>query len=208
MDRCSFDIQDWCAITNDQVLKNGHSVVSRENGGTPWLSQIYRAIGMNYPKFFKMDNLCKAGTLAAEILLDEDVESLSDVRPDWAIVLMNSASSLDDDRHYQTTIQDADNYYPSPSVFVYTLANIVTGEIAIRHRIGGESSFYVQPRFDVERWLEIAEQTFRANPELKRMITGWVNYDEDVCNVLVFNLIRLNDAKNIQSILKKIPNIG
>lgn len=208
MDKCSFDIRDWCAVTNDQVLKNGHLVVSRENGEQPWLSQIYRAIGMNYPKFFKMDNLCKVGTLAVELLLDEDVEGLSEMRPDWAIVLMNSASSLDDDRHYQTTIQDGENYYPSPSVFVYTLANIVTGEIAIRHKIGGESSFFVQPRFEVERWLEIAEQTFQANPEVQHIVSGWVDYDEDGCNVLVFNLIRSENGEWVQPVLKKIPNIG
>lgn len=208
MDRCSFDIQDWCVITNDQVLKNDNVIVTREKEDVPWLSQIYHAIEMNYPKFFKMDNLCKVGTLAAEILLDEDVENLSDVRADWGVVLMNSASSLDDDRHYQTTIRDADNYFPSPSVFVYTLANIVTGEIAIRHKIGGESSFYVQPEFEVERWLEIVEQTFNANPELKHVVSGWVNYDADDCNVLVFNLIRTEDDVPIPTILKIIPNIG
>ena len=96
---------------------------------------------------------------------------------------MNSASSLDDDRHYQTIIQDAGNYYPSPAVFVYTLANIVTGEIAIRHKIGGESSFYVLPAFSPELMQTIVEQCFAANPELTHIICGWTDYDNGRCEV-------------------------
>ena len=130
-----------------------------------------------------MDNLCKAGTLAAEILLRDVDFDRETVKPDWAVVLMNSASSLDDDRHYQTTIQDAENYYPSPAVFVYTLANIVTGEIAIRHKIGGESSFYVFPSFSEESEQRIIRQTFEANPELTHIICGWVDYDAGNCEV-------------------------
>ena len=94
------------------------------------LAQLYRNIGMSYPKFFKMDRLCKAGILGAEMLLKDYDFDHENVKADWGIVLMNSASSLDNDRRYQETIA-TDNYYPSPAVFVYTLANIVTGEIAI-----------------------------------------------------------------------------
>ena len=130
-----------------------------------------------------MDNLCKAGTLAAELLLRDLDFDRETVKPDWAVVLMNSASSLDDDRHYQTTIQDADNYYPSPAVFVYTLANIVTGEIAIRHKIGGESSFYVVPSFSTELMEKTVTQCFAANPELTHIICGWTDYDDGKCDV-------------------------
>ena len=172
-----------CDITDDSVVLNGQTIVTRTGKTDTWLADIYRHIGMAYPKFFKMDNLCKAGTLAAELLLrnlDFDRES---VKPDWAVVLMNSASSLDDDRHYQTTIQDADSYYPSPAVFVYTLANIITGEIAIRHKIGGESSFYVLPTFSPEQMEKMVSQCFAANPELTHIICGWADYDEGKCDV-------------------------
>ena len=172
-----------CHITNDNVVANGETLVTRGTQCENWLADIYRAIGMQYPKFFKMDNLCKAGTLAAEILLRDVDFDRETVKPDWAVVLMNSASSLDDDRHYQTTIQDAENYYPSPAVFVYTLANIVTGEIAIRHKIGGESSFYVFPSFSEESEQRIIRQTFEANPELTHIICGWVDYDAGNCEV-------------------------
>lgn len=172
-----------CQITNDNVVTNGKTLVTRTAQHDTWLADIYHAIGMQYPKFFKMDNLCKTGTLAAEILLHDVDFDREAVKPDWAVVLMNSASSIDDDRHYQTTIQDADNYYPSPAVFVYTLANIVTGEIAIRHKIGGESSFYVFPTFSMETARQIVCQTFEANPELTHIICGWVDYDAGKCTV-------------------------
>ena len=172
-----------CEITDDKVVLNGKTIVTRAGQADSWLADIYRAIGMQYPKFFKMDNLCKAGTLAAELLLQDLELDRENVKSDWAVVLMNSASSLDDDRHYQTTIQDAGNYYHSPAVFVYTLANIVTGEIAIRHKIGGESSFYVLPAFSPELMQTIVEQCFAANPELTHIICGWADYDNGRCEV-------------------------
>lgn len=167
-----------CHITNDQVLVNDRIILERTAGDDNWLASIYRNIGMQYPKFFKMDRLCKIGTLAAELLLKDIDFDREEVKADWAIVLMNSASSLDDDRQYQTTIADADNYYPSPAVFVYTLANIVTGEIAIRHKIGGESSFYVFQSYNEEQLDDLIGQTFQANPELTHIVCGWVDYDQ------------------------------
>ena len=146
------------------------------------LSQLYRNIGMSYPKFFKMDRLCKAGILGAEMLLKDYDFDHENVKADWGIILMNSASSLDNDRRYQETIAE-DNYYPSPAVFVYTLANIVTGEIAIRHKIGGESSFYVMPEFDQNLMEEVIGQAFTANPELTHIICGWVDVDGEECEV-------------------------
>lgn len=167
-----------CHITNDQVLVNDRVILERTADDDNWLASIYRNIGMQYPKFFKMDRLCKIGSLAAELLLKDIDFNREEVKPNWAIVLMNSASSLDDDRQYQTTIKDAENYYPSPAVFVYTLANIVTGEIAIRHKIGGESSFYVFQSYNEEQLDDLIGQTFQANPELTHIVCGWVDYDQ------------------------------
>jgi len=182
-ERPSISVISQCEITDDHVVANGQTLVARTAQCENWLADIYHAIGMSYPKFFKMDNLCKAGTLAAEILLRDIDFDRENVKPNWAVLLMNSASSLDDDRHYQTTIQDADNYYPSPAVFVYTLANIVTGEIAIRHKIGGENAFFIFPEFIREKLERTVSVTFDANPELTHIICGWVNYDQEHCDI-------------------------
>ncbi len=158
------------------------------------LAQLYRNIGMSYPKFFKMDRLCKFGILGAESLLKDYNFDRENVKADWGIILMNSASSLDNDRRYQETIA-TDNYYPSPAVFVYTLANIVTGEIAIRHKIGGESSFYVMPEYKQELIEEIIGQAFTANPELTHIVCGWVDVDGENCEVKMGLYKRMHNAQ-------------
>ena len=172
-----------CQITGREVALNGKTIITRTGEEATWLADIYRAIGMQYPKFFKMDNLCKAGMIAVELLLRDLDFDRETVKPNWAVVLMNQASSLDDDRHYQTTIRDADNYYPSPAVFVYTLANIVTGEIAIRHKIGGESSFFVLPALSESQLQKQVSHVFADNHELTHIIGGWVDFDEGKCDV-------------------------
>jgi 3-oxoacyl-[acyl-carrier-protein] synthase-1 len=59
-------------------------------------------------------------------------------------------------------------------VFLYTLPNITTGEIAIRHGIKGETSLYILPENDASLMHTIVESTFALSP-VKEMITGWVD---------------------------------
>jgi len=205
MGKYDFDIESYCRITNDKVVVNNELLLQKSNGDD-WLADIYRHIGMQYPKFFKMDHLCKAGTLAAELVLRDKDFDRETAKADWAIILMNSASSLDDDRHYQETIRDKDNYYPSPSIFVYTLANIVTGEIAIRHKIGGESSFYVFEHFDGARMNDLVSRAFCDNPELNTLLCGWVDYDTTGCDVLLCSFIRKEEhaSENLSDYLNQL----
>ena len=116
------------------------------NQGNAQLTELYRTHIGDWPKFYKMDTLSKAGFVATELLLKKVGErrcSSEEFIRSRAIVLFGSTASLCADRNYQATIQDRDNYYPSPALFVYTLPNIVTGDIAIRNHWRGETSFYV-----------------------------------------------------------------
>ena len=173
-------------ITSSRCMANGAEVdVVRSSDS--FLTDVYRTMRIGYPKFFKMDNLCKAGFLASELLLQGSNIDRVTPRHDVSVVCMNSSSSLDDDIVYQKTIQDADSYFPSPSVFVYTLANIVTGEIAIRNKILGESSFYIFQKFELERMVELINGAF-LDDEINYLICGWVEVLEqsiDVFMVLV-----------------------
>lgn len=138
------------------------------------LGALYREFAGDYPKFFKMDSLCKLGFIGAELLL-RGIDACS--RENAAIVLFNRNGSLVTDRNYQRTIADG-NYFPSPALFVYTLANIVTGEIAIRHKIYGETSFYVLDHNDVETIERIAADTYlTSSPSC--IITGWLDYNDE-----------------------------
>jgi 3-oxoacyl-[acyl-carrier-protein] synthase-1 len=169
----------------DALLPDGTKLSSTSVDTKQWLGELYNHLGMNYPKFFKMDCLSKAGILAAEMVMRAVGQSNEELKNDWGVVCFNSAASLDDDRTYQATIQDPENYFPSPSVFVYTLANIVAGEMAIKYKMRGETSFYVSQHFDKER-LEKAVADVFARTGAHYLLAGWVDYDNGHCNVQLF----------------------
>ena len=125
-------------ITPTAVVLNGQPIVV-ETTGEKMLVELYRRFAGDYPKFFKMDTLSRLGFIAAEILLKAPI---TNGQKPTAIILANRSASIKNDTDYMATISDG-NYYPSPALFVYTLPNIVTGEIAIRHHIQGETSFYI-----------------------------------------------------------------
>ena len=137
------------------------------------LTDLFRSLKINYPKFFKMDNLSKVGFLAAEILLKNNEN-----KSKTAIICFTSAASLNTDTAYQKTIQDKDNFFPSPSLFVYTLPNIVTGEIAIRHNCKTETTCYVSEKADEKMIFDIVNQTFNNTPNLQQVLVGWIDDDQ------------------------------
>ena len=161
-------------ITPERICLNG-AELSVAGTGMSLLNEAYRSFINDYPKFFKMDGLCKLGFIASELMICHLGEDRSQPREDRAVILFNRSGSLDADRHYQSTISDADNYFPSPSVFVYTLPNIITGEISIRNKYLGETSFYVLDHYDEAMIQKIIHVSF-MDEDTKSMLTGWVDY--------------------------------
>lgn len=202
-------IVSYSRITDSEVVVNGLRVFFTDGDNGLNLTDLYRSQGIDYPKFFKMDNLSKSGFLGAELALRSlDIDRV-EFRKDVAVVFCNSSSSLDDDIAYQQTIKSPENYFPSPSVFVYTLANIVTGEVAIRNKFMGESSFYVFDKFSAENMQNIVEQVFAYNP-VKMVVCGWVEYLQGKKDVLVMavqcDAVNGDDfnALNISKLYKKL----
>lgn len=138
------------------------------------ITGLYRRFVGDYPKFFKMDHLCKLGFLGAELLLKDLTPG---EKEEAAVVIFNRSGSLDADRHYQETLA-TDNYFPSPALFVYTLANIVTGEIAIRHKIYGETSFYIMDTRDEAGMQRILDSTLGTSAP-SFILTGWIEYTDE-----------------------------
>ena len=127
-----------------------------------------------------MDGLCRLGFVASELLLqvEKTTNKLDNIfDKERAIMLFNRSSSISSDKRYLSSISDKDNYFPSPSVFVYTLPNIVTGEIAIRNNYHGETSFYILPGKDEEQMQTIIETAF-VDKKTKSLLTGWVDYED------------------------------
>jgi len=167
--------KQWVKITPERVELNGEPLATTARG-TALLTEIYRTRINDYPKFFKMDELCKLGFIASELLLQAEGDRHQDSE-DRAVILFNRSSSVTNDRKYQDTIQRPDDYFPSPALFVYTLPNIVTGEIAIRNGYYGETSFYVLDAYD--------EATIRATVEASFLdgmtqsaICGWLDCED------------------------------
>ena len=160
-------------ITSESVTIDGKPLELQEKGGA-LLTEVYKRYIGDYPKYYKMDVLCKLGFVASELLLRR-----CDEREDeTAIILFNHSSSIQADKNYQTSIADPDNYFPSPSAFVYTLPNIVTGEIAIRHHIQGETSFYILQEKDEQMMEKMIEASF-ADPGTRRILCGWIDAEDD-----------------------------
>jgi 3-oxoacyl-[acyl-carrier-protein] synthase-1 len=139
------------------------------------LTFLYKQMIGNYPKFYKMDGLSRLGFVASEILLNAEKGETDKER---AIIFFNHSSSIASDRNYKESINDKNNYFPSPSIFVYTLPNIVTGEIAIRNHFHGETSFFILPDKD-ERLMEEILQASCRDTQSKSFLTGWIDYEDE-----------------------------
>ena len=161
-------------------LDNKEFIIDKEITQNGLLTALYKQIIGNYPKYYKMDGLCRLGFVASELLLKAERDEGSfteDTNKTRAIVFFNRSSSIASDKKYLASIVEKDNYFPSPSVFVYTLPNIVTGEIAIRNGYHGETSFYILPHKNELLMQDIIETTF-MDEQTTSILTGWLDYED------------------------------
>ena len=163
-------------ITPEGLTLNGKTQPTTATGKS-LLTELYRTYVGDYPKFYKMDGLCKLGFLASELLMRCDHDGQQTEDEHRAVILFNHSASIDTDQHYLTSIQPG-NYFPSPSLFVYTLPNIVTGEIAIRHHLHGETSFYCLASRN-EQLMTRIQQAALSDSATTSMITGWIDYEDE-----------------------------
>lgn len=196
---CEFTTTHAIRITPEEVVldhqklwegnQNANEKLEEQEGAGhhSLLTSLYKQMIGNYPKFYKMDGLSRLGFVASEILLnaekgDTDVERREEegerLLEERAIIFFNHSSSIASDRNYKESINDKDNYFPSPSIFVYTLPNIVTGEIAIRNHFHGETSFFILPDKD-ERLMEEILQASCRDAQSKSFLTGWIDYEDE-----------------------------
>lgn len=181
---CTSDV----LIRRGRILKNGQTLLDKP-GLQPaeFLRACYDAAGAAYPKFFKMDNLCKLAWAGAE-LLQQGTDFVNGYAPERkGILLQNAASSLDTDIKHAESIASADAYFPSPAVFVYTLPNIAAGEICIRQQIKGSSAFFIFDAFDAE-FLYAQAKTYMDSGRVDACIVGiteWLGNRYELCLFLV-----------------------
>ena len=168
--------------TSHVALAKANTIrISSEDGTS--LTDIYKQEIGDYPKLtssssrvYKMDILSRLAFVAAEKTLSNSPLKGEDKMP--ALVLFNNSSSIVADRQFLTTISNPENYFPSPSAFVYTLPNITTGEIAIRHHLCSETSFYILADKDENPMTQILEATL-SQTGATSAITGWIDAESE-----------------------------
>ena len=188
-------ISGWCEITDQTVILNNKKEFFEENFANfaAFIKNLYKKEQVNYPKFYKMDNLSKLGFLTAELLIKNSDVLLKYEKEEIGVIIANSSSSLDTDFDFQETIRDKSNYFPSPSVFVYTLPNILIGEICIKHRIRGENAFIVSEEFDPEQIVIYVSHLFDQG-KINACICGWVELLKEKYHSLLFVVERMENT--------------
>jgi hypothetical protein len=193
-------ITSTCTIYKGAIIKDSARIFESDGDLPAFLLSAYQHFKFNYPKFYKMDNLSKLGWLAAEILLKDCFQKGNYTPEETGVILANANSSLDDDQKYSDSIKDT----ASPSLFVYTLPNIVIGEICIRNHFKGEQAFFIQDAFDAD-FMERQVSYLLDKNMLQACLCGWVDVFEQDYKAVLF-LVEKKKNESAQLFLAKNMN--
>lgn len=187
-------------ISAKGAFLNDTKVCSVEDAN--WLKVIYQSLELDYPKFYKMDNLSKMAFLGSEIMKNE-IASVQQSDQDMQLLFANSASSQQTDLKYIESYSNEGN--PSPSLFVYTLPNIVTGELAIRNKWFGENTFFITEKFDENFFKDQLQFAFTRGNNV--VLCAWVDTPKDGIEECFLFLVSEdeNPSKNLE-LLNRLNN--
>ncbi|QRR00934.1 hypothetical protein [Dyadobacter sandarakinus] len=176
-------ITSFCRITEMQCIVDYKVLVHRDAGSEdPWLKQIYKEQEFVYPKFHKMDMLTQAGVLACELIRRARPGIMNYPDDGIALLFANCSSSADTDLRFIRSYDQGGA--PSPSLFVYTLPNIVLGEIAILNKWYGEQMFAVLPKFAGSFYTDYAPVVMSTGAAA--LLCGWIEVVGNKVDVLLF----------------------
>ena len=194
-------------IKGNRIVKDGKIVFENPEDSTlrSFLKAAYKSAGIKYPKFYKMDGMSKLGFIAAEYLLDtEDFKGIDS--EDTGIILSNAHATLVTDKQHQQSI-DTGEKIASPAIFVYTLPNIVTGEISIRHNLKGENAFFVTKEFQPEMMVRVINNLFLTR-KMKAALAGWIDESEEGWHAFLYKVVQTDQTKDLaEHTPEKVKNI-
>ncbi len=173
-------ITAFSRISNQVLSVNGKQVFSSGSAVADFATEAYTALQINYPKFYKMDTLSKIGCIAAEPIMNDDAARQHPYRS--AVILSNAGASLEADARYQEASAKA----PSPALFVYTLPNIVAGELCIRYGIKGESNFFVHEVYRPDFLSSYIDCLF--SHDITICLAGWLEIMHHKADVLLYRV--------------------
>jgi hypothetical protein len=167
-----YSISGSVIIRDNRIVVNGQVVFEKPGlNASDFLQKAYEHFEFNYPKFFKMDGLCKVGFVAVELLMKIAQTPKQIDAEEIGIVFSNRNSSLDTDIRYERSTATA----PSPSLFVYTLPNVLIGELCIRHQIKGEAACFIFNIFDSVFQVEYVNSLLSTG-RIEKCISGWADF--------------------------------
>ena len=198
-------IQKHVVLTQRQLTVDGALLygTTPDRSASVFFQELYRILEISYPRFYKMDMLSKTLFLASEVLLKNSGLTSTEANPHVAIALYNSHSSIDTDKNFQATLE-SNTFFPSPSLFIYTLPNAALGEIAIRNKFTGENCTFVTPDFDPELCFSHVSNIINREQHT-HVICGWFDFMDDCeeANIFLVSKDYTDKIFNIKNLEKK-----
>lgn len=162
-------------ISAGKVVVNGAEVFrSGEESGPAFFKEAYLSMNDSYPKFYKMDEVSKLYFLGVEFLL-KNSSWTRDNGAHTTLVAGTTTGCLTTDNAHIASIYGNGDAKPSPALFVYTLPNIMLGEVCIRHGITGENTCFIIPTNDTSLLDDYARILLSENNN-DFCIKGYVNF--------------------------------
>ena len=167
-------------IERGKIVLDGEVLLETEPAGAfaTFIRAAYKSLALDDRKFYKMDDLCKLGYIAAACLFARNGGETGYEPGEVGIICTNASSSMDTDRKHQHIIDTMGDREASPAVFVYTLPNVVLGELCIRYKIQGENTFFINNRYPESFVRDYATLVMRKQ-KLRACLTGWCELTGD-----------------------------
>jgi hypothetical protein len=150
---------------------------------TDTIEDLFRQLQKPYPKFFKMDALCKWATYSTMLL--EHAGTLTSGDPyGTALLMYTHHGCFETDLKYWET---AKQQFASPALFVYTLPSIMLGEIAIYLKIKGYQNCSIVPDMMHSHVNTDVEAAYTLHG-CDNLLVGWIDVFNDKAAVQLMHI--------------------
>lgn len=192
-------IQHYIQWQQNKISLDGKPLFEPEGTtGNDISLSLYRLAALNYTKFFKMDLLSRAAFLAAELVIPA---TLSTDKNNIAAVISTVSGCLDVDKKFE----ESRHSLASPALFVYTLPNIMLGEICIRHGFKGEQMCMVSGKADPD-WMQFYGADLLQQRGTEACLCGHVEATEEVLSATLL-WVSKEPSSNGTALPFTLPNL-
>lgn len=171
-------IHDVIAWNNQNIKLNNKPVITLSGESiTDYAVAAFRTLEAPYPKFFKMDILSKVVYTAVAMLVKE-----GNVNENWLDYTATCITTTNGCLEVDEKFEQSRNELASPALFVYTLPNIMLGEICIKHKFKGEQLCTIGGLNEALSLYEYISLLLSEN-HAKQAIIGYAEAYNDTINV-------------------------